>query len=515
MKRILILFVFILGCEGVDVEDLNSDVGDVNSDNPTQSAEKALFSMDFSPEETTQFNEWKNLYLSEEPILSSIDIKNIKISLDLADSGLGTEQGGQLYKGNLSFKFQSNGEDVIFDRASTGDSRNEIKYNYVYAYVTAAGEERYGWKSFFESKYGAFIIVLKDGMPNDSGRIVFSVSSGSLYYKHWGRRGNRSNGDNKGNRDDQEPPSNSLTPLGSNPKCWLTKPISGQFFSYEDSFDCRTWKLGFQDQDIGVEINRSLEPDDLYQNEYIEIVRKTISHNFHYSHYPPPPTSDIKTWVPSNQQTVISRLIQNKDKSYGEIYESLSGLYIGTDFKSLVAAIPIKLQGRELSSLGKSTIAGTYSRLLEQGREQLERWKTNQSSSEIKALQKELLSQDLERIGREYGDPYPSEEGYSQEKNSAELMIASPVDTWEIAYVKLGDFSKSNIKIVFDESSNVAGILNKSADSSRSPAAIARGKRDLSSVKKQKDSELFYKLLLIGLSLLCAVFIIRKKSGIK
>lgn len=533
MKYFLIgLCLFLLNCEKIEINgsSINS-AAERSSTIPGQASESLLKSADkfnsvisLSNIDQEKFREWKNLYLSSSPILSSIDVENIQLSLNLDLSE--TSGNFDTYSGNLSFKFHSNQEKFVIEKAYTGQGAEEIKYNYVYAYNNAEGVVRYAWKAFFESKYGAFLVVLKEGIVNANNKVVFSMSNGVLYYRHWGLREGRGM-------------SRDLVELGNNPKCWLKQ---GPWHYNVESrrrgfFDCRTWRSSFLK---GIDITRNLEPDEFYEHKYTQMVRKTISNNFHHNLYLPPPMSSIYTWTNGNRDSVIGVLVKNKDKSYEEIYNAFSGFLINSDFKYLISAIPIKLAGKSLSELQNLIILNTYRRLVRENTYQLEQWDSDSVSSrlpsQIRAMRKEMLKINLQLIGTEYEDeglPAHSSDnsgnrgdnsgnrGADYKKLAAATLSKSMgrvIPLWETSYIKLADFSSSDVKIAF-KLSRVANVaFSKNRKPLRGLSSGVNAQRGLSSVKNQKNVKPLYKLLFISLGLLLIIFIgfvIQKKRGVK
>lgn len=536
MKRkyfFLCLCLFIISCEGIDTNEglINSREANAPLPRPSDSApsESVANSADnfdsaisLSNIDQEQFRKWKNLYLSSSPILSSIDTGDIKFYLNLSLLPSSGESGTlNTYMGNISFKFQSNEEELIIDSAYTGRDATEIKYNYVYAYNNADGVVRYAWKAFFESKYGAFLIVLKKGIVNANNKVVFSMSNGILYYRHWGFK--------KGvNRE--------LKKLGDNPKCWLRQGnqhgLKDLLFGF---FDCRTWRSSFTSggesfgaYDIkptnGIDITRSLDPDEVHEYKYRQMIEKTMFANFHSALYPFQIPDAVWTFSRPHYDTIIGTLIKHRDQSYEKIYDALSNLSssdrvsINPDFQNLISAIPIKLAGKSLSKLHRSIILETYDRLYSADNKALKQWDSKAASAKLKAMKKELLKNNLRLIGTEYGGRGRSGNQFYKVKPSATTLnksMASSLPLWQTRYVKLADFSNSNIQMTFDLS-GAAGIASlKKQNRKRGLSSVSRS---LSSVKNKQDLKLFYKLLILGFGLLFAVFlsfIIRKKLAAK
>lgn len=512
---ILILFcLFIASCNKVDVNkglvknsQENGEI-DLNPAIVPKPANGFSSSVDLSDLNLEKLREWKNLYLSANPILSSINVEDIQLDLNLNLSTGGNEL--DTYNGNLSFKFQSNDQELVIDNAYTGQDPEETQYNYVYTYDNSEGNLRYAWKAFFESKYGAFLVVLKEGVVGENNKVIFSMSEGNLYYRHWGRTGALGK----------------AVELGDNPKCWLKQ---GDQYSVQDLkwdfFDCRTWRTSFDIGGLyrgGVDITRSLEPDEFYEYKYRDMIIKTIDRNFNHQFYPLPQISIIHTWTNGNNASVIGALIENRNKSYEEIHDALSGFpLIGGDFRSLISAIPIKLAGKSLSQFQSSAIDSIYLKLFNRDLRAFRDWDSIEDQDEWKAISKSRLKKGLQ--GTEYDDnSFGIGEGENHEKfsNAEKLgkvnlsLKQRKLPLWETSYIKLASFSGGEIAFDLNRVPVSASLNTQKSENRRSFSSASNKKRNLASVQSQKKLTLFYPAIIVSLGLLLLVllgFIMRKK----
>lgn len=491
MKYILVLFALIISCEKFEIVGTDKNLsleGDGSNQQASGSSQQNLASSANNFSSTVVLDNLnyaamenlKNLYLNEFPILSSLEARDIQLNFDISSSNFESELNNKLYKGNLSFKINSADGQINIDTASTGIQREELQYNYVYPYQTSQEETRYAWKAFFESQHGAFIVVLKNGVVTNDNKILFSISEGVLYYKEKIHSRSSPNG------------------VG---KCWLRS-------SGFASFDCRTWRTV-----VGVDIQRELEPDDIYENQYRSMVSKTIARNFHEEYYsalfndPKPSTFRVETWTRRNNQAVIAALIKNRNKSYADIYESLLGLQIGLDFRLLVAAIPVKLQERSLTALEENGIINVYRRLQKKASDIFRRWSEDnglpnnafrEDDSQLTVEQRGIIRR-ARSIGSEYisgnqqswggGDDqrgsgsrvkyqnFKSQRGDSggvttRDRESG-LLLRSVKAVKLPDFVKLADFSSSNVQVAFDLQSLEGTVASKQFSSKRGLSSVA------------------------------------------
>ncbi|MBE8221351.1 MAG: hypothetical protein HAW60_01320 [Bdellovibrionales bacterium] len=576
MKYFLIsLCLLAISCEGIDLAENIQGSKQGNrvspattparpSESASSPADNFNSAISLSNINQERFSDWKNLYLSEHPILSSINKEDIKFYLNLSDEG----GDPSTYSGNISFKFTSNQEEKVIVSAYTGQETDEIKYNYVYAYNNEEGDLRYAWKAFFESTYGAFLIVLKNGVANENNKVIFSMSEGNLYYKNWIYLGD------SGIRGSIEP-----SKLGSKSKCWLqqegkklqsshpTRKQSGLADLAIGSFDCRTWRTSFFDKSganstltkYGVDITRSLEPDELYEYKYRAMIGRTTYYNFHKRLYPYPPIlSDppsTDTFFLDGYDRMVGILIKNRNKTYSEIHEALDP-YTATDqrylsrmmfsehFRTLAAAIPIKLAKKPLSSLAQQSILNTYKVLLERDAKALldfDNPSLRHGDKTLLAVRKQILKINIKDIGNEFihiknistqyrpfynrmrnngfGYTYKSHRQSQPTQSPLSKTYALPPPLWQTSYIKLADFSNSNIKISFDlnGAARIAS-LKKQSNTKGNFSTNLNNQRSISSVKSEKKFNLIYKFLIVGLGLLFVVFlifVIRKKLASK